>query len=120
MAKENKLADQKDKTTYLVSNLNKLLSMHKLSVDKLGDRLGIPSMTIRRIVSGETADPRISTLQSIAQYFNISLDSLLGNQQLTSNDCVPYQVPILPWHELNIFLQPKLDLSTIKKWQSIM
>jgi transcriptional regulator with XRE-family HTH domain len=61
-------------------------------------------MTIRRLLSGETTDPRISTLKLIADYFGVSIDSLIekGNLAASSNfgKARPLFVPKLNWGSL--------------------
>jgi transcriptional regulator with XRE-family HTH domain len=97
----------------LASNLTKLLVQHKLSIDKLAAAIGIPSMTVRRLVSGQTIDPRISTLRLLATYFNVSMDSLASDtpqnvmveslasdplQDITiDSDFSQLSVPVISW-----------------------
>ncbi|OGT33641.1 MAG: hypothetical protein A3C44_00680 [Gammaproteobacteria bacterium RIFCSPHIGHO2_02_FULL_39_13] len=62
--------------------LNTLLSHSGMSEAELGRVIGVPRATINRITSGRTPDPRASTLKAIAEYFNVTVDQLLGNQPL--------------------------------------
>ncbi|MGA2655158.1 MAG: S24 family peptidase [Gammaproteobacteria bacterium] len=59
--------------------LNHLLEVSgNLSGTELARRVELPSATVNRLITGTVQDPRISTLTSIAKYFNISFDQLLG------------------------------------------
>src|SRR5271156_4022316 len=61
----------------LAKNLRMLLAERQVSENDVAQALNIPVMTVRRLASGETTDPRISTLKLIADYFKISVDSLI-------------------------------------------
>ena len=56
----------------LADNLQSLMKTRNISENDISKTLDIPVMTVRRIVSGETTDPRISTLKLFADYFNIT------------------------------------------------
>ena len=51
------------------TKLKELRKLNNLSMDKLGKEINMSS-----------GDPRISTLIRIADYFNISLDELIGRK----------------------------------------
>lgn len=72
-------ADQHTKDMKIASNLAELLKKRCIKKNQLAHHVGIPVMTIRRLLSGETGDPRISTLKCIADYFEVSVDVLIGN-----------------------------------------
>lgn len=106
----------------LAKNLSYLIKIHKLSIDKLAVLLNMPPMTIRRIITGETTDPRISTLQAIANYFNISLDVLLSNPEqslLLENNFNQYNVPVIYWKDIIEYINSNFETSTIKKIQQV-
>ena len=115
---------QENDSTRLAENLRILLNNHHLNTNQLAHALNIPMMTIRRLVSGETTDPRISTLKLIADYFNLSVDCLLGDADpthpVTSQSSKSRFVPILDWEtteKMNTLND--LDLRKWKEWQSI-
>ena len=62
--------------------LNNLLKKHNLTSARLGSLINIPRATITNIATGKTIDPRVSTLQAIADYFNITVGQLLGREVL--------------------------------------
>ena len=61
----------------IASNLEHLIKLRKTTDNKVAQDLNIPPITIKRLLSGETNDPRISTLKSISDYFNVSIDTLI-------------------------------------------
>ena len=87
------------------SILTKLLHLNDVSESELSRVINIPRATINRLTSGKTPDPRASTLQAIANYFNISIDQLLGQKPLPINKEVINRVntiksvPVLKWEE---------------------
>ena len=63
-------------------NLRHLIDQARMNPSVLAHRTGVPQPTIFRILSGESADPRTSTLSPIAEYFNVSVEMLRsGNLQ---------------------------------------
>ncbi|MEO8402380.1 MAG: XRE family transcriptional regulator [Gammaproteobacteria bacterium] len=109
----------------LAKNLRTLLDSRGVSEGEIAQSLGIPVMTVRRIVSGETADPRISTLKLIAKYFDVSIDLLLENNDEKMLPFMakrtPQFVPILDWKTAGDITDCKqIDLSTWKKWHPIV
>jgi transcriptional regulator with XRE-family HTH domain len=114
----------KDKQQNLAENLYALLKTNDLNANQLAQILGIPMMTIRRLLSGETTDPRISTLKLIADYFGVSIDSLIekGNLAASSNfgKARPLFVPKLNWETVSkISSLGEINLATWKEWQSV-
>lgn len=83
--------------------LNYLLTTHGMSEAELGRKINVPRPTINRLVSGRTPDPRASTLKAIADYFEVSIDQLLGKQPLLINNCqnlfktTNIELPIIDW-----------------------
>lgn len=105
----------------LSENLARLFREHHTNESELAKKLNITYNTIHRLVSGTTSDPKLSTLQQIADYFKIGIDSLLSNNQTKPQDkegkCF---IPILNWDNLPIIY----DASTFKpetctKWISV-
>lgn len=117
------------KITVLNNNLSKnlaiLMEKNQISESELARELDLPYNTVKRLISGFTTDPRISTLSMIAQYFNITLDALVDEEDPTkitirSNDKTPRSVPILSWDDISNknFIQ-LLDLKNWDHWQPI-
>src|SRR3990167_1930130 len=87
--------------------LNHLLTQFAISEAELGRVINVPRATINRIASGKTPDPRASTLQAIAQYFNVTIDQLVGKQPLFSNNnaqsialaAAHTSLPVIEWEK---------------------
>ena len=69
----------------IAKNIRKLMQAKNISDSHLANELGVSVMTIRRVTSGETEDPRISTLSLIADYFDINVDSILEKSDMPVN-----------------------------------
>ena len=88
--------------------LNYLLDKTGLTESALGRKIGVPRATINRLTTGRTSDPKISTLKAIAEYFNVTVDQLLGKQPVfidtprtsSSTDDAGY-IPIIDWSNVN-------------------
>ena len=120
--KENE--EQDNNQQLIAENLSALLQQHHLNANQLAQRIGIPMMTVRRLLSGETADPRISTLKIIADYFNISVDLLIGdapkNILVSSKQMRSYLIPKFNWDILSKLNNvAELGLDDWEDWQSI-
>jgi len=88
----------------LSKNIAKLMERNAISASELARSLRLPYNTIRRITHGSTNDPRISTLQLIADYFGVGLDVLTEKGLATSYSSKNQQVqtvPILSWAALS-------------------
>ena len=57
----------------LFENLRQLLMSRGISETELARQTNLPQPTIHKIMSGKTLDPRMSTLKSIASYFEVIL-----------------------------------------------
>lgn len=113
-----------DGSLKLSEKLRMLLNERNLSVIQFAQELKIPEMTVRRLLSGETTDPRISTLKLVADYFGIAVDYLLDeNTHLPLNAATnsrPVFVPVLTWEAAEKINSIKeLDLTKWKNWQPV-
>jgi SOS-response transcriptional repressor LexA len=110
-------------TDNLSKNLSFLMARDGISESDLARALKIPYNTIRRINSGFTTDPRMSTLKAIAGYFNVSLDDLTEEKNpsfYSSASNSPPSVPIFNWEDISnpSFLNTS-NLSNWPDWQPI-
>jgi transcriptional regulator with XRE-family HTH domain len=94
----------------LAVNLEALLKAKNLNASKVAQKLGIPIMTVRRLLSGETTDPRISTLKLIADYLGVSVNSLVEDN---------YAALEKPAFQSRPFLVPILDWQTAEEWRTL-
>ena len=109
----------------LSKNLRLLLDKRRMTESEVAQSLNIPVMTVRRLVSGETTDPRISTLKLIADFFNVGIDSLIEDNHLNTitlmKKSMPQFVPVLDWKlATSIKSINDLDLTLWKDWQPIV
>jgi transcriptional regulator with XRE-family HTH domain len=77
------------------------------SESQLAKKVGMAQTTVNKLITGATADPRISTLTPIAEHFKISVDTLLSENPKfdqenfhTSNDILSIQIPLINFDEL--------------------
>jgi SOS-response transcriptional repressor LexA len=84
--------------------IKKLLRNADISEAELARRTSMPTATLNKLKTGVIDDPRLSTLQTIATYFNITIDQLTGNQPLPNeidgNNSKIIKVPIFQLDEL--------------------
>lgn len=111
-------------TNRLGDNILYLLKKHHLTDNELAESVKLPIITIRRIISGETTDPRISTLKLIANYFSVTVDELLhsicNNQNNHPIKNKPKFLPILDWiTAAKISSLKEIKLSSWEKWHPI-
>lgn len=101
----------------------KLMTKQGINTTKLAREIGLPQPTIHRLVAGKTEDPKLSTLISIANYFSITIDQLLGNAnidniQATNSKPAAVSIPIISWEnalQAKIFPQ-NLTISNWSDW----
>ena len=108
----------------IAKNIRKLMQAKNISDSHLANELGVSVMTIRRVTSGETEDPRISTLSLIADYFDINVDSILEKSDMPVNllhKSKPFFIPIFTWETpLKIYKKIHVDLSSWESWYPIL
>lgn len=89
-------------------NLNKLMSMAKISRHELCRNTGVPISTIQRLCVEKKSNPTISTLKPIAGFFSITVNQLIGDSPLPNEHSIGLRfqkqelwtnVPIISWHE---------------------
>ncbi|PJE14246.1 XRE family transcriptional regulator [Legionella sp.] len=102
----------------IAQNLRYLMDLKKITETKAAQELSIPVMTLRRLLSGETTDPRVFTLKNIADYFNVSVDSLIGESEIPSYELSkhskPAFIPLFDWKSLKKHINT--DLQNWQDW----
>jgi SOS-response transcriptional repressor LexA len=87
----------------LSDNLNLLMARARINSNELARCTGLPATTIKRIRNNEQANPTISTLVPIANYFAISLNDLISSvvpkTSLTAKQSYGKTIPILTWQQ---------------------
>lgn len=99
-------------------NLRYLMKLKNTTENKIAQELNIPAMTVRRLLSGETTDPRISTLKILADYFQVPIDALIGtntfSQQELINQSTRLFIPLFDWEQAKNIAA--LDLKRWSAW----
>lgn len=98
----------------LAQTLNELIRRDKkFTPAALARTLGIPTNKITRILNGDVTDPKASTLVQIANYFNITIEQLLGLEPILRQGEYEQQAVTRP---LPVFEFSKKHSSTPKEW----
>ncbi|MDH6430244.1 transcriptional regulator with XRE-family HTH domain [Paenibacillus sp. PastH-3] len=58
--------------------IRKLMKRNDITRLKLSNDTGIPYTTLTQIINGRTKNPQVKALETIADYFHVSFDYLLG------------------------------------------
>lgn len=82
----------------LILNLKRLVEETAISLPELSKFTQLPNSTIYSIISGTSSDPRLSTLLSLATFFNVTLSQLIGETPLNG---LEHNVPLLSWNDLD-------------------
>lgn len=87
-------------------NLSKLMADNYISLSVLHRNTGVAIPTIKRLQSDPTANPTMTTLLPIANFFNITINQLLGKEPLPKlssgyieNKDNWVKVPLITWQE---------------------
>jgi transcriptional regulator with XRE-family HTH domain len=109
-------------STYLSKNLTRLLKLRNLSAVSIAANLSLTSMTIRRILSGETSDPSIGSIKVIADFLDVSIDALLEEQKTEAclSKIKTGFIPRLDWETLKTIPLESIDLSSWQDWEPLI
>lgn len=99
--------------------LQDLVNKSGISESELTRKIKIPTATFNKIKTGKINDPRSSTLKTIANYFSLSIDQLLGYAPITSiEQSTLLYVPILPIDKITKINVNELTYNNHKDWVS--
>ncbi len=108
--------------------IKQLMQESNMSEAELARQVGLPQTTVNRLLLGSTADPRASTLKPIAKFFDITIDQLLGIEDIpqdrisgtfrTINRDAWTHVPIIEWKDAIawLFRNDDYDLHSHQQW----
>ncbi len=65
------------------SKFKKLRKQSHITIDELSKETGVGKSTISDIETGKAKSPKTTTLKKLADYFNVSMDYILGNTNET-------------------------------------
>lgn len=106
------------KGTSLCDILNRLMFDKKIRVTELSRRIGLPQPTLHRIATGKSPKPHRTTLEPIADFFQLNVDQLTGSATIPADywsSAFPSEsgqvvsIPIIEWNQVE---QP-LDIARI-------
>lgn len=89
--------------------LKKLLYDKRLTAAQLARETGLEKPTVHRLVTGKSTRPYNSSLEPIANFFDISVDQLLGEKPLpTALTTAPFaqkhdsltEIPLIKWNDI--------------------
>lgn len=87
----------------LSKTLNVLLFQNNINAKQLAEKVNLSSANIHRLLTGKAKKPLPSTLEPIANFFSLSVEQLIGLEDLP--DCSLYnkvfEIPLHSWHELS-------------------
>ena len=103
--------------------VRKLMAHFKMTEADLCRGVNLPQTTINRLLTGQTCDPRISTLAMLAEFFDVSLDQIIGKEKLvlnpSYNQAKGATIPVIEWANLQSWLEhqnyPESDLKSFVK-----
>ena len=85
--------------------LSKLLFERRMKATELAREIDIPQPTLHRIISGKSPNPHSSTVEPIAEFFNVTVDQLKGNipigETLPPSKQTVTQIPLYNWDDLS-------------------
>lgn len=104
MINQSSLATETDNTDILAYNLRRLMSVKNISEAELARQTNIPQPTLHKILAGRTSDPRTSTIKLLANFFSVSIDTLISGMPIIESPTTYSQVktqsiPIITWTE---------------------
>ncbi|WP_423063634.1 LexA family protein [Candidiatus Paracoxiella cheracis] len=119
MATINTLYLKQKSGEVFINNLHHLMLENSITEAELARRTKIPQPTLHKILTGKTADPRVSTLQSLANYFGLTVDELFTGLEIAKRTQTNTQsIPIISWSDSiqGLSLLNKLSPSNWDEW----
>lgn len=95
----------------LISQILRTLMFKKnINTSELARNISIPQQTLQSIVAGQCNNPRKKTLKPIADFFNISLDQLMGNIPIPESiENIKIQTSIKKANQVPIFSKNEIE-----------
>lgn len=92
-------------------NVKYLLSLYSMNMMELSKRINAAYGSVYDIVEGK-ANPTLSTLFKISEYFDLSIEGLIGDSDISKNLEKHFiqQIPMIKWEEITRFLDGELEI----------
>ncbi|MDP3268070.1 MAG: S24 family peptidase [Legionella sp.] len=100
-------------------NLLFLTRKFNISEAELSRKANLPQATLNRLLKGTTDDPRASTLKTIADFFNITVDQLLSDQLLKESTFDTTRLPIYTMDQNQSILE-KIQSNMSLEWSNLL
>lgn len=121
MKKTREGKGKKKIASMLAQNLGILLKEHGINESELSRRTNIQQPVLNRIRNGETLSPNLEILMTLANYFTISIDQLIGYAHLPENTAGCHtnshfgwnEVPVLSWKDCGTYSANPKDCKAI-------
>lgn len=95
-----------------------LMQAYNMDESSLAKACNISLASLSRIKNNPSSNPTISTLRPIADFFNITIDQLLGFSPLNHTTSHFKQIPIITNNDIFNWLQNKTTVNPITEWLS--
>jgi SOS-response transcriptional repressor LexA len=87
-------------------NLKRLMDREKINASELGRNIKLAQPIIHRLLTGKNVNPKLATIRPIANYFDVTISQLIGEDLLVLDDqeregAVWKQVPVLSWSDVS-------------------
>ena len=122
MARSSVTDKKKIKSRRLSDSLKFIMKAHEdISSAELSRKTNIPQTTLHKILTEQTSDPRLSTLLSLANFFEITLEELVGLEQnelgIAKKISGPIKsIPIISWEQC-IYAKETIEKLNENNWQ---
>jgi SOS-response transcriptional repressor LexA len=78
----------------------------KINASELGRNIKLAQPIIHRLLTGKNVNPKLATIRPIADYFDVTISQLIGEEMLVLDDEVSQgstwkQVPVLAWSDIS-------------------
>jgi len=97
------LIERSTEHNLLIHNLRALMKKADINEAELSRRTDIPQATVHKILTGKTEDPRASTLKTLSDFFDTSIDELLSGDPVPTGAKNPaasaQSIPVISWNE---------------------
>lgn len=93
--------------------IKRLMQFCNLKEAELARNVDLPQTTINRLLTGTTYDPRANTLRPIANFFNVTIGQLLGDEPIDDEAFGAFSpvsrkkwsaLPIISWEHIRLWL----------------
>lgn len=105
-----------------LENLKIIMKMKGFNAETLADKSGVPKSTVDKILSGNTPDPRYSTVKDLVNALNLNVDELIYYLDLSTENVSHKLRPedyelIRNYHELDAHGKDVIDCLLEKELQ---